>query len=974
MNVKNTPAYELVLTQELPDIHAVGTLLKHRKTGARVMLLETDDNNKVFNIAFRTTPSDSTGVAHIMEHSVLCGSRAFPAKDPFVELVKGSMNTFLNAMTYSDKTMFPVASCNDADFANLMHVYLDAVFYPNIYKKEEIFRQEGWSCQLENPEDDPVINGVVYNEMKGAFSNSEDVLEREIQCSLFPDNTYGFESGGDPDCIPNLTYEAFLDFHRTYYHPSNAYIYLYGDMDMEERLNWMDEAYLSHFDDHPVNSEITLQKPFEKMARVERFYPIGAEESEEESTWLSYNAVVGTSSDLMETAAFSVLEYALLETPGAPLKQALLDAGIGSDISSSYDSGIRQPVFSVIAKDASCEDRDRFLKVIFDELARIADQGVDEKAILAALNLMEFRFREADYGTFPRGLIYGIDVFDTWLYDDLAPFDALTAPVQYAFLREQAGTGYYEDLIRKKLLNNPHSSLVVLRGKSGLSSENEERLKAKMAAMKAEMTPDQIDEMIAKTRQLRAFQETPSTKEELDTIPMLSRKDLRKNALPFATEVREVGGVPVLYQSYNTYGIAYYSVLFDAVALTPEDLPWLGVLKNVLGMVDTEHYSYGELFNEINIYTGGITPGVSLYPDTFNSSEGKLALGVKVRTMPDQIGFSMQMIREILLTSDLDMDKRLLELIRKLAARLETRLIASGSGTAAGRAMSYFSWQSRINETISGVDFYHMLKDIADHFEDRKEELKANMRSVLGRILKAGNMMLIFTGEEAWLDLLSPGIEALVRELEGEPDAHLLNPFSIAPFGRKNEGLTSAAKIQYVARCGNFVKEGYSFTGSMRVLKTIMNYEYLWNRLRVVGGAYGCSGSFSRNGDTVFVSYRDPHLTRTMETYEEIPEYLRNFEADERDMTKYVIGAVSDMDIPLSASIMGERSAMAYICGLTLEQIQKERDEVLKTDVPDIRALAPVIEAVLKQNYLCVVGNEDKLREAGDLFSSLSAL
>ncbi|MBQ6322139.1 MAG: insulinase family protein [Lachnospiraceae bacterium] len=1040
MNIKNTPAYELILQQELPDIHSTGYLLRHKKSGARVMLLENDDDNKVFNIAFRTTPFNNTGVAHIMEHSVLCGSRLFPAKDPFVELVKGSMNTSLNAMTFSDKTMYPVASCNDTDFRNLMHVYLDAVFYPNIYSKEEIFRQEGWSYQIENPEDELVINGVVYNEMKGAFSSSEDVLDREIQGSLFPDITYGFESGGDPDFIPDLTYEEFLDFHRTYYHPSNSYIYLYGNMDMEERLNWMVDAYFSAFDACIVHSEIAMQQPFEQMVRVEKEYPVGAEESKEDATWLSYNTVVCTSHDLAEEAAFAVLEYALLEAPGAPLKQALLDAGIGSDILSSFDSSIQQPVFSIIARDASYEDQERFLSVIREQLEKIAQEGVDEKSILASLNIMEFKFREADFGSYPRGLIYGIDVFETWLYDDQAPFDALRAPEQYNYLRSRIGTGYFEELIRNKLLHNPHASMVLLRPKKGLTTTMEEALRKKLQTVKAGMDESQIQMLIEKTAKLRAFQETPSTKEELEAIPMLSREDLRKESLSLNTRLLDWDGVPVLYQDYNTYGIAYFSVLFDAASVPREELPWFGLLKNVLGMVDTERFGYAELFNEINLNTGGITPGISLYADTDDSRKGKMALGVKVRTMPDKTGYALDMIGEILLTSNLDMDKRLLEIIRKLVSRLETRLNSAGSATAASRTMSYFSWNSQVNEIIAGVDYYHMLQNLEEHFEEKKEEAKAHMRKVLQILLQPENLILIFTGEESWLPAARQGVEALRAKIAGQKEeiscvsgcgqkedapctndngqkeeiscecdgeqkketsctgdceqktemsctnddeqktealrkgTDLLREYDLEDPVRQNEGLQSPAKVQYVARGGNFVKDGFAYTGALRILKTILNYDYLWGQIRVIGGAYGCSSSFFRNGDTVLVSYRDPHLKRTMEVFEALPQYLEQFSADERDMTKYVIGTIGDLDTPLPPSALGERSATAFLRGLEQDRLQQERDQVLTVTVEDIRALAPMMQAVLDQQYLCVVGNEDKLRESQDLFMNLRSL
>ena len=448
MTVEALQAYELVEKREIAELNSTGYYLKHKKTGAKVCLLSNDDVNKVFYIGFRTPAPDDTGVAHILEHSVLCGSREFPVKDPFVELAKGSLNTFLNAMTYPDKTVYPIASCNDKDFQNLIHVYMDAVFYPNIYQKEEIFRQEGWHYEMETPESELTLNGVVYNEMKGAFSSPEGVLEREILNSLYPDTTYANESGGDPEYIPNLTYEQFLDFHRRYYHPSNSYIFLYGDCNMAEKLQWLDEKYLSHYDYQAIDSEVETQSPFTEMREIVKAYSISAEESEEDNTYLSYNKSVGDTLDAKLYLAMQVLEYVLLSAPGAPLKQALLDAGIGHDIMSSYDNGVKQPIFSIIAKNANESQKEKFVRTIEDTLRKLADEGLDEKALRAGINYFEFRYREADFGNYPAGLMYGLQAFDSWLYRDDSAFLHLEALDTFAFLKAQVTEGYFEGLIR----------------------------------------------------------------------------------------------------------------------------------------------------------------------------------------------------------------------------------------------------------------------------------------------------------------------------------------------------------------------------------------------------------------------------------------------------------------------------------------------------------------------------------------------
>ena len=563
MSIYDLNAYEVLQTEDLSDLKSKGTLLKHKKSGARVLLMENDDENKVFTIGFRTPPSDSTGVPHIMEHSVLCGSKEFPVKDPFVELVKGSLNTFLNAMTYPDKTVYPVASCNDKDFQNLMHVYMDAVFYPNIYQNDKTFRQEGWSYKLDNPDGELTISGVVYNEMKGAFSSPEGVLDRVVLNSLFPDNTYSVESGGDPEVIPELTYERFLDFHRKYYHPSNSYIYLYGDMNMEEKLRWLDEKYLSDFENEPVDSEIHLQKPFTEMKEVVQEYSIASEESEEDNTYLSYNKVIGTTLDEKLYLAFEILDYALLSAPGAPLKKALLDAGVGKDISGSYDNGVYQPIFSVISKNANVEQKEEFVRVIEDTLKDIVKNGINKKALRAGINYHEFRFREADFGNYPRGLMYGLQLFDSWLYDETKPFIHMQAIPTFEFLKEQVETGYFEELIQKYLLDNTHGSIVIIKPERGRTARMDKELADKLQAYKDSLSKEEIDALVKATKELEEYQEEESAPEDLAKIPVLGREDISREIAPIYNKELETSGVKLVHHEVETNGIGYTALLFD---------------------------------------------------------------------------------------------------------------------------------------------------------------------------------------------------------------------------------------------------------------------------------------------------------------------------------------------------------------------------------------------------------------------------
>ncbi len=970
MNLEKIPQYELIMQKRIEDIRSDGYLLRHKKSGARVMVLENGDDNKVFGIAFRTTPTDSTGVAHILEHSVLCGSRNFPSKDPFVELVKGSLNTFLNAMTFPDKTMYPIASCNEKDFRNLMHVYLDAVFYPNIYTQEEIFRQEGWNYQIESPEDEIVYNGVVYNEMKGAFSTPEDVLDREILNSLFPDNTYGVESGGDPAHIPDLTYGDFLAFHSKYYHPSNSYIYLYGDLDMEERLNWMDREYLSHFDVLAVDSAIPMQQPFDRPREVRRSYPISDTDPLEDNTYLSYNAVIGTSLDVDLTHAFAVLDYALLSAPGAALKQALLDAGLGKDIMSSYESGIQQPMFSVIAKNANGADRERFVQVVRETLSRLVSEGIDKKALRAGINIMEFKAREADFGSYPKGLFYGMDVLDSWLYDDGAPFDYLDFSV-FDRMKQRVDSGYFEELVQKYLLDNTHMSILTLEPERGLTAKTDRETAEKLRAYKESLTEAQVQELVDATARLREFQDAPSPEDALAKLDPLTRNDIEKKAKPFENKEYEIDGTTVLHHDIFTSGIAYLDLLFDADCVGREDIPYLGVLKAVLGMMDTEHYTYQDLNSEININTGGISAGLSVYPVLPDGEKLRTFAGIRAKVLYDRLPFALEMAEEILLRTKFDDDKRLYEILAKLKSRLQMVFSGSGHTTAALRAMSYFSQAAAFNDAINGLAFYRLIEDLKKNFEQRKEALKDRLRELVHELFGRKRLFVSLTSDAEGLEKLRAPLCGFAGSL---PDAETEKKDSRLLPEKKNEGFMTAGQVQYVARAGNFVKAGYAYSGLLRIVKVLMNYDYLWINLRVKGGAYGCMSSFGRDGDSYFVSFRDPNLGRTNEIFEGVPEYLENFGADEKEMTGYIIGTFSDIDVPLNPSAQGLRAQSAYFSGLTDADVQKERDEVLQATPEQIRALAPLVRAVLSEQAICVVGNEEKIRGEQGMFGSIQML
>lgn len=960
--------YEILKEEEIIEIDSTGYLLRHRKSGAHITLLLNEDNNKVFNIAFRTPAPDDTGVPHILEHSVLNGSKNFPLKDPFVELVKGSLNTFLNAMTYPDKTMYPVASCNSKDFQNLVNVYMDAVFFPNIYDKEEIFRQEGWSYKLESPEDELTINGVVYNEMKGAFSSAEEVLSREIFGTLFPDNNYANESGGEPKTIPDLNYSQFLDFHSKYYHPSNSYIYIYGDVDMVEKLTWLDKEYLSKYDVFGIESEIEQQEPFAEVKELTIDYPIAANEPTEHNTFLSYNKVVGDYSNTELNVAFQVLEYAMLSMPGAKIKEALQDAGIGKEIKGMYDSGIMQPYFSIVAKGANQCDKDKFISIIEEQLKDIVEKGFDKKTLLAGLNSIEFRTREADFGSFPKGLLYGISMFSSWLYDKMNPFAYLKTDEIFKALKEKINTRYFEELVSKYFLNNQHGAIITAIPKQGLNNLQELELAQKLKEYKESLSKEEINLIVEKTRKLKEYQELEESEEALKSIPVLELEDISKGTLKFDLDEKSVDGVKVLHHNFFTNKIAYITMAFKTDGLPKEYVPYVSLFKTIFGMMDTENYTYQELCNEVNIHTGGINIGTGIYNDYKDVGKYNFLTEVRLKSTYDEVDFAFKIISEILFNTKLDNKKRLKEIVSEIKSRQQSQLSNSGNSTAALRATSYYSEVSYINDVIRGVSFYEFIADLEKHFDDKYDEIIQSLKTVIKYIFRQENLIISYTGNDDGFTCFKDAASCFVKSLSNDEITPVQNVYNLT---NKNEGFKTASQVQYVAQAGNFIRAGYEYTGALHVLRIIMSYEYLWTNIRVKGGAYGCSNYSLRNGDMVFSSYRDPNLESTLNVYKNIAEYVRKFDISDRDMLKYIIGTVSELDTPLTYSSRGTRSYSAYMCNITSEMVTKERMQVLNATQESIRALADMIDAVIKQNYICVVGNEDKIQSSVDIFDEV---
>ena len=737
---------------------------------------------------------------------------------------------------------------------------------------------------------------------------------------------------------------------------------------MAEKLAWMDEAYLGKYEAIGLDSEIKLQKPFEKPIEVTHKYSISSTESEENNTYLSYNTVIETALDEKLYLAFDILDYALVSAPGAPLKQALIDAGIGSEITGGYDSGTLQPTFSVIAKNTNPQEKEHFLAVIRETLEGLVKNGLNKKSLLAGINSSEFRYREADFGHFPKGLLYGIQCLDSWLYDDMRPFLHLEALDTYRFLKEQVETDYFEQLIQKYLLNNRHASVVIIEPEKGLNAKNEAALEKKLAEYKAGLSEDEIRKLIADTKHLKEYQETPSPKEDLEKIPMLARSDMKKEAAPFYNTELSVKGIPVVHHDIYSNGIIYLTMLFDIAHVPAEDIPYLGVLKAVLGYVDTKNYSYADFANEVNIHTGGISSTIGVYPSVKDKDDYQVKFEVRTKALYDKLPEAATLMKEMLFTSNIDDEKRLYEIIAELKSRLQVSISSAGHSVASTRAMTYFSKAAAYKDTIT---FYETLCDLEAHFDERKEALTAKLKEMVSSIFTKEHLLVSVTCEKDGVSIVEAELEKFIPmlyETSGEEKRAEIVPV------RKNEGFMDASQVLYVARAGNFRAHGFDYHGALRILKVIMEYDYLWINIRVKGGAYGCMNGYMKNGDTYFVSYRDPNLEKTNEIYDGIPAYIEQFTADERDMTKYIIGTISDMDVPMNPSTKGDRSMAAYLQNISYEEIQKERDQVIGATQEDIRGLRDMIASVLAENNLCVVGNEETLQASEGMFGEVKHL
>ena len=959
--------FRLDRIERIDEINGTAYEMKHEKSGARLIYIDSPDSNKVFNIAFRTTPHNSTGVAHIMEHSVLCGSRKFPLKEPFVELVKGSLNTFLNAMTYPDKTMYPVASKNDKDFHNLMDVYLDAVFYPRVREDAEIVMQEGWHYELENADDELTYKGVVFNEMKGVYSSPDSVLERQMMRELFPDTTYGVDSGGDPDYITDLTYEEFQEFYRVHYHPSNSYIFLYGDMNIEEQLAFLNDEYLSHFDAIDVHTEVALQAPFTEGKVVSYPYSVGSEEPTDNRTLHSFAYVLPDVTP-EHSLAFEVLTHALLTSPAAPLKQALVKAGIGSDISGYYLDSIRQPMWTVQATGSNLDKQADLQRIVESTLQELCDKGLDKELLEASLNSIEFALRESDFGGRPIGLAYIIRMMDNWLYDN-DPLELLHYEEALANIRKGLAGTYFEDLIRHSILNNNHKVLVSIYPERGLQERKDAEVKEHLATVKANMTPEEIEAIVEQTKRLKIRQETPDSDEALASIPLLELSDLNPNIEAVERRESKIGNTTVHFVPTFTKGINYVGLYFKLNCLTEEELFYADILSDILGRIDTSERGYEALAKDINMNLGGLSSDITAISKDGKRDEFTPLMIVRAKALHSKLPDLCRLINEVVQKADYSDDQRLTELVQESKAIWDNEAFRRGNSIVSQRVMAQVSAVGKFRDN-GNLGYYQKISELASN-PAALPLLPEKLAEVARKIFRANNVDIMFVGEEGELEAFENLMKPLIETWD---TTDLSNDTLKITRLSGNDGIVTAGKVQYVAQGGNFIDHGFKHVGPMSVLETILRYEYLWIRIRVQGGAYGAFANFYDDGNMIFCSYRDPNLLETLDVYKELPQYLRDFTLTDREMRKYIIGTMSSLDLPMTPALRGPRAMGMYFSGAKLEDKVEFRKQVITCKPEDIVALADVVEPVLNDNHICAMGNEQKIKDAGNVFDNIVSL
>ncbi|KAJ6846552.1 presequence protease 1, chloroplastic/mitochondrial-like [Iris pallida] len=960
--------FEKISEQIIDECKSTAVLYKHKKTGAEIMSVSNSDENKVFGIVFRTPPKDSTGIPHILEHSVLCGSRKYPLKEPFVELLKGSLNTFLNAFTYPDRTCYPVASTNTKDFYNLVDVYLDAVFFPNCVEDFHTFQQEGWHYELNDPAEEISYKGVVFNEMKGVYSQPDNILGRVTEIALFPDNTYGVDSGGDPKDIPKLTFEEFKEFHRKYYHPSNARIWFYGDDDPTERLRIL-SAYLDQFEASPTanESKVERQKLFKEPARVVEKFPAGDGGDLKKKHMVCLNWLLSDEPlDLETELALGFLDHLLLGTPASPLRRILLESGLGEAIvGGGVEDELLQPQFSIGLKGVSEDDIHKVEELIMNTLQNIVEEGFSPEAVEASMNTIEFSLRENNTGSFPRGLSLMLRSMGKWIYD-MDPFE----PLRYekplltlkARISEEGSKAVFSPLVEKFILKNPHRVTIEMQPDPDKASRDEAAEREVLEKVKASMTEEDLAELARATQDLRLKQETPDPPEALRTVPSLSLEDIPRKPIYVPTEIGDVNGVKVLRHNLFTNDVVYSEVVFDMSSLKKELVQLVPLFCQSLLEMGTKDMD----FVQLNQLIGRKTGGISVYPFT-SSIRGKVdpctRMILRGKAMAGRTEDLFNLMNCVIQDVQFTDQQRFKQFVSQSKARMESRLRGSGHGVAAARMDAKLNVAGWISEQMGGISYLEFLQDLEKKVDEDWEGISSSLEEIRKSLLSRNGCLVNMTADDKNLENSTKYLSKFLDSLPSTPPIKADSWHSqLSP---SNEAIVIPTQVNYVGKAANVYESGYKLNGSAYVISKYIGNTWLWDRVRVSGGAYGGFCDFdTHSGVFSFLSYRDPNLLKTLEVYDGTPDFLRGLELDDDTLTKAIIGTIGDVDSYQLPDAKGYSSLLRHLLGVTDEEREIRREEILSTTVKDFKEFADAVESVKEKGVVVAVASPEDVTAA----------
>lgn len=934
--------FKIISSKKIDDMKSTIITYEHVNTGAKLVHMKNNDNQKLFSINFKTPPRDNTGVNHIIEHSVLGGSKNYPVKQPIAQMLNRTMGKLIIASTWQDYTSYTADSTSQKDLENLINVFLDGVFYPNMLEEPNIFKSEGWSYELDSEESELKINGIAYNEMKNMYSDSEIQLMQAIKESLFPDTSYRWESGGLPEEIPSLTRESFIQTYKEYYKPSNSLIFLYGNLDIDRILKIINEGYLSKFHKEKIDISIPYQEPFEAPKTLVKEYGIPKESDTKNKTKISYDYVVSDFLDRETIIGFQILDELLMGDRFSPLRKAIEDSSLSDMVYSDFRVDGIQPSYRIYTYDTEEENKDKIKKIIDETLLRVLEEGFKEEDINEVLDLFE---RRVIFNTNIDPFSYSMKVTSSWVYGEKTP-KFLDDRDVFNKIKKKIKSGYLENLIVKYLIQNNHSSTVILKPVKGLEDKKAIDLKESLARYKANLSNAEINNLVNKTKELRQWVDTPDSQEDLSKLPYLTKEDIAINISDFPTKVKEVGKVKILYHPVSLDEMALTTFYFDTKSIEQDKLSYINLLSSILNDMDNDTISF-------------FTPRFYNIP-----KKSKVGLNIQVslsKISNENISKSLKIFGETMSSINFNDKESIKNIIHeeKLKLDREYKDYSSIEYISWDKMNSYLSESHRYVSKIVGIDYYKFISNLDKNFDKKWDEIQENLSKLKKHIFNQDTMVISFLGDEKGYKNLVKNIPSLLENMDDFKYSTAKYDF---PLNNKSEGVIMPINLQYVFKGGNFIEEGYEYSPKMKVLEKIISSEYLWNEIRVKRGAYGTGVKIKEDGKVVFYSTQDPNIKETIETFDEVIDFIRNFKATDQEMINHIIGTITNVQSEmnpfgkLNPRLEAILQDELYFSGITKNDIEKIYEEIISTTDEDIRGFSDIIEKVLEQNYISVIG------------------